>query len=258
MFRLSLILVMSFSLLLSASQLEKIVEDKLLKVCVWPDYYSISYVNPRTQELSGIDVDLAKELAKYLEVKLEFVGSSFATLIEDVNSNKCNIAMFGIGKTPARAEHLRFTSSHIASDIYAVTTKTNSRIKKWEDIDKEGNIVVVAKGTLHEPIMKEKLKNAKLLISATPKAREQEVESGRADLFMTDFPFGKKMVESTDWAKLITPNETYHITEYAWAMKKDDDKWFDKVEEFMKKIKSDGRLLKAAKDNGLEPILNIK
>ena len=35
-----------------------------LKVCIWTDYYSITYRNPRTQQLSGLDIDLSAELAR--------------------------------------------------------------------------------------------------------------------------------------------------------------------------------------------------
>lgn len=240
------------------SHLSEIEKRGKVQVCVWPDYYSISYLDPRSQQLRGIDIELAKELAKDLGVELEFVRSSFATLIQDIKARKCDIAMFGIGVTPIRQKQIRLTSSHLASDIYAVSSKSNRKIKAWDDIDKEGVFVAVAKGTLHEPIMKEKLKHAKLVVLDTPKAREQEVESGRADVFMTDYPFGKKMVATTDWAKLIIPTSTYHITPYAWAMEYGDDAWYERVEAFMKTIKEDGRLLQAAKNNGLEPIVVLK
>lgn len=141
-----------------ANRLDRIKQANVVRICIWPDYYSITYRNPKTRELSGIDIDMAKELGKDLAVAVAFVDSSFATLIDDVNQDRCDVAMFAIGITPARAEKLRFTHSHLASDIYGITTKTNRRIKEWADIDSDGSIVAVAKGTLHEPVMKENLK----------------------------------------------------------------------------------------------------
>ncbi len=81
-----------------------------MRVCVWPDYYGISHRNRKTLELEGIDVDLARELGKDLGLPVKFVDSSFATLINDVTAERCDIAMFAIGITPARADKLRFTS----------------------------------------------------------------------------------------------------------------------------------------------------
>jgi len=238
-------------------KLETIMKENRLKVCIWPGYYGISYLDPRTQELAGIDSDLAKELAKDLKVDLEYVQSSFATLIKDIDENKCDIAMFAIGNTPSRREKIRFTTPHLSSDIYAITTKSNNKIQTWDDLDKKGNILAVTKGTYHEPIMKEKLENAELLVVNGFKAREQKVLSGRANAFMTDYPFGKRMLAKTDWAKLIIPQKEYHKTPYAWAMAYGNDKFYERVEKFISDIKKDGRLLKLSKNNGLEAIAKL-
>lgn len=254
----SIVAVLSLCLLAGSSKLDSVAASGKLRVCVWPEYYGISYVEPRTQQLIGIDVDLAKELSKDLKVKTEFVKSSFATLIQDVTSNKCDIAMFAVGNTPERAAKLRLTTPHLTSDIYAVATKDSKKIQTFDDIDKKGVVVAVAKGTYHEGVMKKKLKNAELLVVESMHAREQEVEAGRADVFMTDYPFGMLMLKKTSWAKLIKPSKTYHLTDYGWAIAQGDDKFYDRVETFISDIKKDGRLKKAAIGNSLEPIVNLK
>jgi len=236
------------------STLDRVLAAKSLRVCIWPDYFGISYRDPKTQQLSGIDIDMAKSLGRDLGVRVEFVDSSFARLIADVTEDRCDVAMFAIGITPLRQERLRFTKPHLASDIYAITTQSNRRIKAWSDIDKAGTVVAVAKGTLHEPVMKEKLKAASLKILDTPHAREQEVESGRADVFMTDFPYSQRMLKTTDWARLIKPDTTYHITPYAYALRPGDDRWHSRLEQFVARVKRDGELKAAAERHGLLPI----
>lgn len=254
-----LILALLFQSLAYAQsdKLDLITQNNKLRVCIWTEYYGISYLDPRTQRLVGIDSDLAVELAKDLGVTLEYVQSSFVTLIEDLSSDKCDIAMFAIGDTDVRREKIRFTSPHLASDIYAITTKTNKKINSWDDIDRDDIVVSVAKGTYHEPVMKNRLKHAELFVATNFHERGQAVISGRADLFMTDFPFAKRMMEQTDWAKLITPDRAYHITFYAWAMAYGNDKFYNRVEKFIEDIKKDGRLLRLAKNNGLSLIVKL-
>jgi len=240
-------------------RLTQVLQAQQLRVCIWPDYYSITYRNPKTQQLAGIDIDLARELARDLgpQVSVEFVDSSFARLIEDVTADRCDIAMFAIGVTAAREEHLRFSQPHLRSDIYAVTTRSNRRIQHWEDIDQPGVVVAVAKGTYHEPVMRERLRQARLVALDTPFAREQEVESGRADVFMTDYPYSQRMLANTDWARLVAPPAAYHLTSYAYAMAPGDDRWQQRVEDFVRAIKRDGRLLEAARRHRLEAIVNL-
>lgn len=240
---------------LHADVLSSILETKKIRVCIWPEYYGISYVNPRTQELTGIDVDLAKAFAKDLNVSVEFKSSSFATLIQDINMHYCDIAMFAIGHTDERKMSLHLTTPHLASDVYAIAAKSNRRIRTWDDIDKEGVIVAVAKGTYHVALMQNYLKKAKLLIVDSLHAREQEVEAGRADVFMSDYPFGVYMIEEQEWAKIIPPTKPFHVTPYGWALAKDEPLFEQKVEAFITAIKHDGRLLNASKRHHLEPIV---
>ena len=239
----------------ATNHLAQIQSTGQVRVCIWPDYYSISLRDPRTQQLSGIDIDLAHELARDLGASVQFVDSSFARLVPDVLEERCDVAMFAIGIIPQRQQVLRFTQPYLASDVMAITTRSNRKIRTWADIDQPGIVVAVAKGTLHEPLMRERLKNAQLIAPATPQAREQEVQSGRADVFITDFPYSRRMLETTDWARLVSPSSTYHITSYAWAVKPGDDAWHARLEQFMQAIKRDGRLLAAARKHKLDSIV---
>ena len=252
---LGLSLCLNTPVLADASHLDRVLVAKELRVCIWPDYYGIAYRHPQTQQLTGLDVDMARALAKDLGVAPRFVDSSFSKLIDDVTQDRCDIAMFGVGITPARAEKLRFTRAHLVSDMVAITTRSNRRIKDWSDIDKPGVVVAVLKGTLHEPVMRDKLKAATLLVVDSPRAREQEVESGRADLFMTDLPYSRRMLDNVDWARAVSPPAVYHLTPYAYALRPGDEPWHARVEQFVAAIQRDGRLLESARRHKLEAIV---
>ena len=103
--------------------------------------------------------------------------------------------------------------------------------------------------------MKDKLKAARLLVLDTPFAREHEVQSGRADVFMTDYPYSQRFLANADWARLLSPPGTYHLTPYAYAVRPADDRWHARLERFVSDAKSDGRLLAAAKRHKLDPIV---
>ena len=240
------------------SHLDQIRQSGEMRVCIWPDYYSISYRNTRNGQLEGIDIDMARELAKDLGVKVRFVDSSFKTMIDDLLSDRCDVSMHGVAITPARQEKLAFTQPHLRSGIYAITTKTHPAVKDWQDIDKDGVVVAAASGTYMVEVMKAELKHARLEEVATPEAREQEVMSGRADLFVTDYPYSRKMLARHDWAKLLSPPTPLAPKPYAYALAPGDSRWLETLDGFVAKTKADGRLLAAAKANGLEAIVELK
>lgn len=236
-------------------RLARIEATGVLRACVWPDYYGISFRNPRSQQLSGLEIDNARELGRMLGVDVVFVDSSFSRLVDDLLADRCDIATFAIGITHERQQHLRFTRPHLASEIYAISARSNRRVQQWADIDRPGTVVAVAKGTLHEGVMRERLRAAELRVLDTPAAREQEVMSGRADVFMTDYPFSRRLLDQSDWARLISPPGRYHVTPYGWAMAPGDERFHARVDQALATMLSDGRLHAHARRHGLEPIV---
>ncbi|RVT87679.1 amino acid ABC transporter substrate-binding protein [Inhella crocodyli] len=235
--------------------LQKVQAQKLMRVCIWPDYYGVSYRNPKTDALSGIDIDLSAELAKDLGVKLERVDSSFPKLIEDLTQDRCDVAMFAVGVLPQRAQHLRFTEPYLQSDMYGVTTRSNRQVKTWDDIDQAGVMVGVQAATFMEPVMRERLKKAEMVVIKPPQTREQELEAGRIDVFMTDYPYSRRLLDSADWARLVAPEKPFFVLPYAYAVKPGDDEWLKTVNAFVQRIKKDGRLQAAAQKAGLSAIV---
>jgi len=237
------------------SVLERVQRSGTLRVCIWPDYYGITYRNPRNEQLGGIDIELSAEFARDLKVQLKYVESSFPQLVDDLKSERCDVAMFAVGVLPQRKEHLSFSQPYLRSDIYGVTTRASRTVREWSDIDKPGVVVGVQAGTFMEPVMGQALKNAKMVIVRPPATREAELESGRVDVFMTDYPYSRRLLDNADWARLISPPSPFFTLPYAYALKQGDAVWLARVDEFVAAIKRDGRLKAAAKRNGLTEIL---
>ena len=239
----------------ATTRLQRVKEAKELRVCIWPDYYGITYRNPKTRLLSGIDIDMAGELGRELGVAIRYVDSSFPLLVEKLLDDECDIAMHAVGITPARRSRLQFSQPYMRSDIYAIASRSSGAVKRWEDLDKPGRVIAVQAGTLMEPVMQQSLKQAKLLSVRPPQTREQEVESGRADAFMTDYPYSQRMLGLTDWARLMAPPQPFHLTDYAYALAPGDNSLLERVNLFLAAIKKDGRLLQFAHKHKLDPII---
>lgn len=239
------------------SAAERVRETRTLRVCVWPDYYGISYRNPKTQQFSGLDIDLAGELASDLGVALRFVDSSFTTLADDLAQRRCDVAMFAVGQLPQRGEHMRFTRPYMESDIFAVTTRESRKVMRWEDIDLPGVRVAVQAGTFMEPVMRQALKRASLVVVRPPATREQELQSGRVDVFMTDYPYSRRLLDNVEWARLIGPPQPFHVLPYAYAVRLDEPDWLQQVDAFVERIQKDGRLAAAARRHGLSSVVRL-
>jgi ABC-type amino acid transport substrate-binding protein len=238
--------------------LDRVKASGTVRVCIWPDYYGITFRDPRTDQLRGIDIELSAEFAKMLGVKLQYVESSFAKLIEDLTSGRCDVSMHAVAITPQRQQALRFSQPYLQSDIYGVTTRGNRTVRTWEDIDQPGVRVAVQAGTFMEPVMTAALKQATMVVVRPPQTREQELESGRVDVFMTDYPYSRRLLDVADWARLVAPSRPFHVVPYAYAVKPGDDEWLRELDRFVAQVKRDGRLEAAARRHGLAEIVVLK
>lgn len=236
------------------SRLYEVTKSGTLRVCQYPNYYAISFRNPQTNEIEGIDADLSKELASELGVELEIVESSFGTFIADLQSDKCEIGMFGIGATLQRAQAVAFSDPYLVSSIYAVV-RDGGDVQSWSDIDQDGNKVVVTLGSYIEPFMRDYLQSAELVTVAPPATREGEVMANRADVLMTDYPTSIKLDEEFEWAKIIEPEGDLRPTPYSYVVPQGDQIWLNYINLFVRTIKLDGRLEHFAEKNNLGPIV---
>lgn len=239
----------------ATSRLEAVRKAGELRICIWPAYFAVSYLNPRTNRLEGIDIDLAGQFAADLGVRATFVDTSFVDFMDVLENDHCDVAMFAIGVTQERSRRIAFSAPYLQSDVYAVTTRSQQRIKAWKDIDQTGVVVAVQRGTFMEPLMSRLLKQAQILSVAPPRTREAEIQAGRADVFISDYPYTRRMLLFYDWTLVIEAPSPISPTNYAYAVKLGDPVWLARVDAFVEAIKKDGRLAQAAARHGLSAIV---
>ncbi|MBC9179097.1 amino acid ABC transporter substrate-binding protein [Roseomonas ludipueritiae] len=238
-----------------AGRLAEIGARGELRVCIWPDYFAMSWRSPRTGTLEGMDIDMAEALARRLRVRLRFVETSFAEFAERLDQGDCDLAMMGVGITPEREKRVDFSQPYLASPVYAVTPRSSARVRQWSDLDRPGNVIAVVAGTRMEPLMRETLRHADLLVLRSPLSREQEVLAGRADAFMSDYPYTRRVLQAQDWARVIEPPGAFGNSLYAYAVRKGDRAWLAEVNAFLAAARADGTLAAAARRHGLTPVL---
>ncbi len=248
-------LLLTPALAVAGPVLDRLKASGTLRVCIWPEYYGVTWRNPRTSQLQGIDIDLSAELAADLKLKLQYVETSFPQLVDDLRGERCDVGMFAIGMLPQRMERLKFSQPYLQSDIYAITTRSNKLVRQWQDIDQPGVVVAVQAGTFMEPVMAATLKQARLVAIRPPETRERELEAGRVDVFMTDYPYSRRLLDNADWAALVSPPAPFHVLPYAYASAPGDEAWTAAIDDFVGRIKRDGRLQAAARRHGLAPIV---
>ena len=87
----------------SSAALEVILSRGILRVGMAGDYQPMSYLDPVSGMYVGFDAELAEDLAATLGVELEYVMTSWPTLMEDTLAGKFDLAICGITITESLA-----------------------------------------------------------------------------------------------------------------------------------------------------------
>ena len=161
--------------------LQQIKKNGSIRICQAP-YPPYNVKNPQTGDWEGLNVDLVKEIATVLSVKIENIDSSFSTLIPSLLTHKCDLSAAATYVTPARAEQVLFTTSY-ASDTKVAFVPIDSSFKTYADIDKSNVTIVTRSGTAEETFARHFFKQAKIkpTTSDATQAHLLDVAAGRSD-----------------------------------------------------------------------------
>lgn len=118
-----------------------------------------------TGELSGVTVDLARELGRLLDVPVELVTYNGAGKVSDAaGSGAWNVAFLAID--PARSAAIRFTAPYVIIEGTCIV-RADSPDMTIGDLDRPGKRLSVVKGAAYDLYLTRTLKHAQLLRKST-------------------------------------------------------------------------------------------
>jgi len=158
----------------------------VLRVGTTGDYKPFTLRNP-DGTYSGADIVMAQKLAQELRVKVEFVPTTWSTLLTDFMAHKYDIAMGGVSILPERAAQGNFsTPVNIDGKRPVVRCADKDRFTTVAAIDKPAIRVVEPPGASNEAFARANLGHAQLTIHQDNTTIFDEIIAGRADVMVTD------------------------------------------------------------------------
>jgi ABC-type amino acid transport substrate-binding protein len=96
--------------------IERIRETRTLRVGVNPDYWPFSYNDAQGRQ--GVDIEIARLLAKSLEVSLKIIdGHSLPELIKMTETHRIDIIIAGLSRTFQRSRRVDFTIPYFQGGV---------------------------------------------------------------------------------------------------------------------------------------------
>ncbi|MGX5667988.1 transporter substrate-binding domain-containing protein [Rhizobium daejeonense] len=169
----------------------------------------VPYFNkdPRTGEWQGFVIDMANDVAKNLNVKLEVVESSWANAILDVQSGKVDMA-FAVTATPVRAMSVSFSDPTYFNSFVLVSAKEELNNKSWTELNDPKYTFAVDMGSAQDLITQQFLTKANVLRFKTRDEAIVAVSTGKADALVNTMLNGlviSKKASTIGTVKVPTP-----------------------------------------------------
>ncbi|SGU49431.1 ABC transporter substrate-binding protein/permease [Staphylococcus aureus] len=220
---------------------EKIKERGELRVGLSADYAPMEFehtVNGKT-EYAGVDIDLAKKIAKDNNLKLKIVNMSFDSLLGALKTGKIDIIISGMTSTPERKKQVDFSDSYMMTKNIMLVKK--DKVNEYKDIKDFNNKKVGAqKGTEQEKIAQTEIENA----SITSLSRLPDVilalKSGKVEGAVVEKPVAEAYLKQNP--KLGISNVKFNEEEKdtVIAVPKDSPKLLSQVNKTIKEVKDKG------------------
>lgn len=183
----------------------------------------------------GVDIDIAKEIAKNLGKKLVIKDVSFDFLINEVKSGKADFAAAGISITEERKKEVDFTDEYTISNQVVVIRK-DSTITSFEEI--KNKKIAVQLGTVADIYVSDNYKKAELVTHKKYLSAVEDVKSRKADcLIMDQLPALEIVKENTE---LKVMDGVLFQDRYGMIVKKGNDSLRKDINKVLKELNDDG------------------
>jgi polar amino acid transport system substrate-binding protein len=210
------------------SALKQVLQRGTLRVGDCLTFAPFGFYNKDGQP-DGYDVDLAKELAKQMGVKLEVVNTTSANRIPNLQTSKVDVVFCNFTRNLERAKEISFTNPYVVASE-ALLVKKSSGIKSINDMS--NRTIATVKGSTNGDEVRALNMQVKIQEFDSSQAAILAVKQGQADAMIEDNNF--LAYQATLDPDLTVTNEALVPLEYnAFGVKQGDQVWLDYLNLFL-------------------------
>ncbi|MDX6916556.1 transporter substrate-binding domain-containing protein [Pectobacterium carotovorum] len=225
------------------SHLDAVQQQGVLTVCTTGDYKPYSFLRS-DGGYEGIDISMAESLAKSLGVKLNWVQTTWKTLMTDFQAGKCDIAMGGISVTLQRQKNVFFTQPlDVDGKIPLVRCENKDRYQTIEQLNRPTVRLIEPAGGTNEAFAHAFLPQAALTLHDNVTIFQQLVDK-KADVMITEASEALFQQKQHPELCAINPAQPLQYGEKAYMLPRDDMSWKLYVDQWLHLTKATGEYQK--------------
>jgi len=228
-------------------RLKRIRSGKEIVVATTGDYAPFSYLDTVSNRLVGIDIDLARDLAKSLNAEVVFQQTSWPSLSSDLAGGTFDIAMSGISRNLARQKVGFFSRPyHQGGKTPISRCDERTRFDSLSKIDQAGVRVIVNPGGTNQAFVQSNIHKAGIIVHDENKTIFDEIANGHADVMITDAIEVRLQSNRIPELCASMPDKTLTQLQKAFLMPQ-DIYLKEYVDNWLRRIQAEGKLAETFK-----------
>lgn len=186
-------------------------------------------------EIVGVDIDIAKEIAKYLGKELVIKDVSFDSIINEVKSGKSDFGAAGISYTEERAKEVDFTIDYSISKQVIIAKEG---INKIDNLDNKR--IALQLGSVADSYVTKNYKNAKVIRQKKYLAAIEDLKNDKVDLVIMDELPAKEILKNNPG--LVILNQELFTDKYGMVVRKGNDELLKAINKVLSDLIADGKI----------------
>lgn len=236
-----LIVALSVGKSVAADTLEEVKKKGVLVAGVKDSSPPFGFIDEKTREIVGYDIDFVKAIAKKLGVKLELKPVTSASRMPQLIEGNIDIIAATMTKTPERAKQIDFSYTYFLTGQKFITKK--GTIKTLKDLD--GKKIGTAKGSTSEQNAKKALPNATILSFDDYPQAFLALQQGKVQAVTTDESIlAGILAKAPNKSKFEIPNIQISDEPYGLGMRKGDTNFVNFVNKTLLEMEKSGEAKK--------------
>jgi putative glutamine transport system substrate-binding protein len=225
------------------AQVQAIKDRGVLRVGVKTDVPYFGYLNPNTNEMEGIEIDIAKVFANEIignESAVEFVGVTTQTRPSVLNNGEVDLVLATFTITEERKLLFNFTHAYYTDEIGFLVKKGS--FTTISELD--GKTIAVAQAATTKKALEEKATELGITFNFIEYQDYPEMKAALAAGLVDAMSVDKSILLGYLDQTTMIMDEGFMPQEYGAATRLQDQELCDYFDKIITKMKSDGRLEK--------------
>ncbi len=205
-------------------------------------HYPPLTVESKAGGLMGLDIDIAKLMAKAMGVRAQFKKMPIDALLSAIERGEVDMAMAGLTITPKRNLRVIFVGPYFVIGQSLLTTKNRvAQIKGPDDMNHPGFRLAVPAGTTSAEVAKSLAPKATVVRAKNMDEALGMLLSKKVDAVMADQPFCV-VAAFLNKDKDLAASDPFTFEPLGIALPKDDVLFMNWVQNFLMMLEANGQL----------------